>query len=200
MGMLNKAKESAPPVAEDEPAESAEPTEAAVPPEEEGVPDEGGEDMPASLQPEYKRCVAALYQVLYQNDQTARDVVGSLDPSPEGKVESVARTAMLLMNQLEEKLNMQGEVIPYMLLTVVDRLVELMERAKQTAFSEEELMAAAAAAFEGAKALFPTEQQDPNAVAGAAGAPPGSIPPGAAEAAPAPAEAPEAAPTEEEVA
>ena len=217
MGMLNKAKSAAPaqaeePVEKEEPVaeEAAEPAPHAEPDADDqgGAPDndeddEGGDGpaMPPALEPEYKRCVDALYKVLYGDDTTSRNVLDSLDPDPKGKIESVARTSMLIMHQLDEKLNMQGDVIPYMLLTVVDRLIELLERAKKVAFSDDEIMATVAAAFEGAKNLIPNEQTaNPTPEGAAPDVAPGSVPPGAAEPAEEPAEAPEASPTAEEVA
>lgn len=220
MGMIDKAKTEAAPAEAEEPAEeeAAEPVPHAEPDADDaGGPSDndedneaagGGEDMPASMQPEYKRCVTALYQVLYQNEQTSRNVLDSLDPSDRGKIESVAKTTMLIMHQLDEKLNMQGDVVPYVLLTIVDRLIELLERAKKVKFSDEEVMQTCAAAFEGAKSLIPNEQTqqapgDEGAdvdTEAADGAEPGSVPPGAAKPAPEAAEAPEASPTEEEVA
>lgn len=174
----------------------------------------GGEDLPPALQPEYKRCVAALYEIMYNNDATSRNVLDSLDhTSDQGKVESVARTTMLLMHLLDQKLDMSGDVLPYVLLTVVDRLIELLERVHKVPFSDKDVMVTCAAAFEGAKALFPNEQTggaapgadvDAGPDSGPAdtgnGAAPGAVPPGASAPAPEPAEAPEAAPTEEEVA
>lgn len=211
MGMLNKAKTEAAPVEAEEPVEeeAAEPAPHAEPDADEaGGPSDndednegGGEDMPASLQPEYKRFVTALYQVLYQNEQTSRNVLDTLDPSDQGKIESVAKTTMIVLHQLDQKLNLQGDVIPYALLTIVDRLTELLERAKGVKFSDEEVMQTCAAAFEGAKALIPNEQKAPDEGVAPEGAPtPGSVPPGAATPAPEAAEAPEASPTEEEVA
>jgi hypothetical protein len=213
--MIDKAKtEKAPAPEEEEAAAPAAPEpdgdEGASSPKEasdddgdEG--DEGGEDMPSVLEPEYKRFVTALYQVLYQNEQTSRNVLDTLDPSDQGKIESVAKTTMIVLHQLDSKLNLQGDVIPYAILTIVDRLIELLERAKQAKFSEQEIMLACSAAFDGAQEMIPNEQTQPEEGAdvdteATDGAEPGAVPPGAAAPAPEAAEAPEASPTEEEVA
>lgn len=224
MGMMAKAKGVKPETAADEAAEPPA-EEAAESPEQEQAEhsepegDEGtaptapsdndsdeeggsGEDLPPALQPEYKRCVAALYEIMYNNDTTSRNVFDSLDhTSDQGKVESVARTTMLLMHLLDQKLDMSGDVVPYVLLTIVDRLIELLERVHKLKFSNKDIMATCAAAFEGAKQLIPNEQTGaaPGAEQQAVPAP-GSAPPGAGAPAPEPAEAPEAEPTEEEAA
>jgi hypothetical protein len=212
MGMIDKAKTEKAPVPEEE--EAAAPA-APEPDGDEGASspkeasdddgDEGGEDMPSVLEPEYKRFVTALYQVLYQNEQTSRNVLDTLDPSDQGKIESVAKTTMIVLHQLDSKLNLQGDVIPYAILTIVDRLIELLERAKQAKFSEQEIMLACSAAFDGAQEMIPNEQTQPEEGAdvdteATDGAEPGAVPPGAAAPAPEAAEAPEASPTEEEVA
>jgi len=231
MGMLSKAKKEAPaeqddddvvdPMPKEESAEEPEGDEGpnpTAPSDDDGdEEEEGGEDMPPALQPEYKRCVAALYEIMYNNDSTSRNVLDSLDHTSDirSASESVARTTMLLMHLLDKKLDMSGDVLPYVLLTVVDRLIELLERVHKMKFSDKDVMATVAAAFEGAKQLFPNEQTPQAGAPGAdvdAGpdsgsadtgngtAPPGEQPPGAAGPAPEPAEAPEAEPTEEEAA
>lgn len=229
MGMLSKAKKEAPaeqddddvvdPMPEETTAEEPEGDEDAeptAPSDEDGDEASGGEDMPPALQPEYKRCVAALYEIMYNNDATSRNVLDSLDhTSDQGKVESIARTTMLLVHLLDKKLDISGDAFPYVLLTIVDRLIELLERVHKVKFSDKDIMATVAAAFEGAKQLVPNEQTGGAAAPGAdvdagadsgavdtgnGAAPPGSVPPGAGGPAPEPAEAPEASPTEEEVA
>ncbi len=205
MGMLKQAREAAPaqeePEAEapptDEPEDgSPEPAGEAPEPEETDTSDDGteggdapGSDWPDQLPPEeqdnFERAVTMLYTVLYKNPDTGKAVLDQLvaDEEPQVKVEAAARAVVLLVQQIDAKLNLSNEVMPYFLVTVVDRLLELATKIKKVKFDEKDTMAVLSAASDGVQALFGDQGGEQQA--------PGAAPPQAPEAAaPAPAPAP----------
>jgi len=166
MAMLNKAKmmqEEANETPEDEAAEPPEHqeqeekmgVEQPAAPEENATPEEGaGEEgglSPEQLQ-EYQRASQALHNALYKNERAGRAVIAQL--SPEDKVGSVARAAVLVLQQLDKQLNFSDAIIPLMIVTVVDRLLELADRVKKIKFSEQEMGAVVNAVTQGVKALY----------------------------------------------
>jgi hypothetical protein len=176
--------------------DTAEPEGTAVPPEEasaapeaEEAGDEEGsgwpEHLPEDQQDAFESAVTMLYDVLYKNPQTSKAVLDQViaDEDPQIRVESVARASVLLVQQVDAKLNLPEEIIPYFIATVVDRLIELAEKVKKAAFDDNDTLAALAATAEGVRALFAPEQgADP-----AAPQPPAEAAPAAAPAPGAPA-------------
>jgi hypothetical protein len=98
-------------------------------------------------QAEYERALDALSRVIYEDDNTSKAVVDGLQP--EDKVGSVANLALILVQQLDDKIDMDEAVIPQMTLEIVDRLVDLGEQTKQMQFSDEDVQNALGAAWEG---------------------------------------------------
>lgn len=211
MGMLKQAREAPP---QDDPTAAAPPSDAPsgeAPPSDAtaahdegsadaGTADEGGADagggsdwpdhLPPEEQDNFERAVTMLYDVLYKNPDTGKAVLDQLvaDAEPQIKVEAAARAVVLLVQQIDAKLNLSNEVMPYFLVTVVDRLLELATKVKKVAFDEKDTMAVLSAAADGVQALFgdqggqPPEQgaapaQPPEAVPQAPA--PGAAPPGA---------------------
>lgn len=166
--------------------------EASESPEGAGEDDESAEGEEGGLSDaqmqEYQKAVQALHVVLYKNEQTGRAVLSQL--SPQDKVGSLARCAVLIMQQLDKKLNFSDAIIPLMIITVVDRLLELADRVKKIKFSDQESAAVVNAVSQGVKALYgsaagngPEPQTPPQ---------PGAAPPDASQggAAPQPGAAP----------
>src|SRR5688572_22641948 len=100
-------------------------------PEGEEDAEEGGSDWPEALpeqmQDQFESAVTMLYQVLYKNPETSRAVLDQIivDEDPQMKAEGAARACVLLVQQIDEKLDLANEVMPYFITTVVDRLIEL---------------------------------------------------------------------------
>lgn len=172
MAMLSKAKMAMTPEAEETPADEAEETpeqqaEEAAEGTEEAVAPEGAEEnsepadeasseddsglTPQQLQ-EYQRAAQLLHTILYQNDKTGRAVLAQIQP--EDKVGSVARAAVLIIQQIDKRLNLSDPIIPIMVITVVDRLLEMADRVKKTKFTPEESSSVVSAVTSGVKALF----------------------------------------------
>lgn len=172
MGMLKQAREASPqddptaaaPLDDAAEGEAPAPDETATPDEgsaDTGAADEGGgSDWPDHLPPEeqdnFERAVTMLYDVLYKNPDTGKAVLDQLvaDQEPQIKVEAAARAVVLLVQQIDEKLNLSNDIMPYFLVTVVDRLLELATKVKKVAFDEKDTMAVLSAASDGVQALF----------------------------------------------
>lgn len=150
------------------------------------------------MEAEFTRAQTALYTILYQNEKTSRSALDLLHPND--KVGSVARTAVMILQQLDKKLQLSNEVLPLVIIVTADRLIELGTRAKQMTFTPEETKGVLEATMHGAQTLFGAGAPDQGADAPAPGAAPGSVPPGAAAPAPSPGATPQAAPTPEEAA
>lgn len=111
-------------------------------------------DQPASAdeQQEYERAITALARVLYANDKTANAIVDQVDPND--KVGSTAKVSILLMRELDRKINMADVVIAPITEEVVTRIAELAEARHSVEFNPAEVEQALGAAWEGVAALF----------------------------------------------
>lgn len=116
----------------------------------------GDQEATPEEQAEYERAVTALHTVLYENEGTSQGIVDMLQP--EDKVGSTAKAAILVIQQLDEKLDMGETVIPEITLDVADRIIELAERGKGMEFSEKETQAVVGATWEGVMELFGVDE------------------------------------------
>jgi hypothetical protein len=160
MGMLKEAKAAPVAAPETEEVEAPATEEPEAPEGEEG---DSESDWPAHLPPEqqdaFEAAVTMLYDVLYKNPETNKAVLDQLynDEDPAMKVEGAARAAVLLVQQIDEKLNVPEEVMPYFIATVADRVIELAET-KGIPFDDTDTMATLAATADGVRGLFGGEE------------------------------------------
>lgn len=119
-----------------------------------------GGDQPASPeeQEEYDQAISALHKVMYSNEGTSQALVDMLQPSD--KVGSTTKASILLIQQLDEKLDMDESIIAEITMDVADRMIEMAERAKGMSFSEKETQAVAGATWEGVMELFGVDEGD----------------------------------------
>ena len=127
---------SAPPTAHKEPSGSASAAPSASADETETVSEEAATP---EEQAEYERAVGALYAMLYTNEGTSKAVLDMIQPN--NKVDSIAKAAVLIIQQLDDKLDLDEAVIPQLVMDVPDELIEIGERAKGMTFSDGELQA-----------------------------------------------------------
>ncbi len=164
----------------------AEEPEVEAPAAEEPETPEKGEDgsdwpdhLPEEQQAAFESAVTMLYDVLYKNPETGKAVLDQIivDDEPTVKVEGVARACVLLVQQIDEKLDVKNEVMPFLITTVVDAVIELAEKVKKVQFDDNDSMAALSATADGVRALFGGEEEQ---APPAQGAPPEAAPaPGA---------------------
>ena len=119
-----------------------------------------GGDEPATEdeQREYERAVKALGTVLYENEQTSDAVAKQLDPGE--KVGGVAKASMLVLTQIDQKLDLDEVVIPQFAQEVVDRVIDLYENIHGEEFAEQETAAAMGATWEGLMEAYGVDESD----------------------------------------
>jgi len=189
MAMLSKAKAQVPEeqeTPEDEAAEAPEEQQAEEDAGTEQPMEEGADvDTPATDPAEesaegglsdqqlgeYQKAVDMLHNVLYKNEATGRAVLAQINE--QDKVGSLARAGVLIIQQLDKRLNFSDPIIPLVIITVVDRLLELADRVKKLAYSEQESAQVVQAVTAGTKALYGQSPPQGTAPQG----PPEEIPP-----------------------
>lgn len=202
MGAINQMRDEAQaPVADEAPVAppdegTADTAPDAAPEGGEAAPEgeaSGGGEWPSSLPEDQQDTLEAalnlVQTVLYKNPKTSKAVLDQLVEGPENhmQAQAVGRAALLLIQQVNQRIPLQPEVAMYLAPAVVNRLVELAERVKKIKFSEEDLMVAFQGVAQGVSAVFKSGGA-PAAEQGVA-APAEQAPPEPAQAAP-PAEVP----------
>lgn len=125
-----------------------------VGPEEQASPEE---------QQEYQRAMKALSQVLYANDKTSNAIVDQIDPND--KVGSTAKVNMLVMQQLDKKINMDESIVAQMTQEVAERIMELAEARHGFEYSEREAQVILGATWEGVAQMFGVTAEDAQGLA-----------------------------------
>ena len=113
-------------------------------------------------QAEYERAMRALAQVLYQNDKMAAAMVDQI--IPDDKVGSTTKASLMLIQQLDEKLQMDESVVAQFSVEVVERLTELAEARHNIQYGDRELQVIMGSVWEGVQQMFGMEQQDAEAL------------------------------------
>ena len=113
-------------------------------------------------QAEYERAMKALAQVLYQNDKMAAAMVDQI--IPDDKIGSTTKASLMLIQQMDEKLQMDESVVAQFSVEVVERLTELAEARHNMQYGERELQVIMGAVWEGVQAMFGMEPQDAEAL------------------------------------
>ncbi len=113
-------------------------------------------------QAEYERAMKALAQVLYQNDKMASAMVDQI--VPDDKIGSTTKASLMLIQQMDEKLQMDESVVAQFSVEVVERLTELAEARHNMQYGDRELQVIMGAVWEGVQAMFGMEQQEAEAL------------------------------------
>lgn len=108
----------------------------------------------AQEQQEYERAMAALHEVLYGNDDTSNTIIKSLQDTPKSKIDPLVKTSLLLIQQIDDKIDLDEAVIAQFTGEVVERLIELSEVRYKTNYSDKEAQTALGATWEGVIQLF----------------------------------------------
>lgn len=118
------------------------------------------EDATEAEEKEYQRVYAALQKVLYEQDTIADAVMKQLDPND--KISTTTKAATLLVQQLDEKLDMDEVVIPQITQDAVEVVAELAENRFGLTYSEQDLTATLGATWEGVMAIFGVDEREYN--------------------------------------
>ena len=119
-----------------------------------------GADQPATEdeQREYERAMKALSTVLYQNEKTSNAVIKQLTPGE--KIGGVAKASMLVLTQIDTKLDLDEVVIPEFTQEIVDRIIDLYENVHGEEFTDQETAAAMGATWEGLMEAYGVDEED----------------------------------------
>lgn len=128
------------------------------------APVEGGQAATPEEQQDYDRAVAALMKILYKDDKTHAAIMQKIDPNNPGK--SITELTVLLITELDQRLDIMETVIINLIPEVVDRLVELAEKSGRIQIEDREVMRIAGAASEMILQQYGTTPEDAAAVAG----------------------------------
>jgi hypothetical protein len=159
-GALPPAAGAAPPAAAGAPAGAA---PAAAPAGASGAPMKGGkatgegveiaeEQATPEEQQEYERAMKAVSDVLYSNEKLSNSIVDQINP--ENMVDSTAKVSMLLIQQLDEKVDFAEVVVAQVTQEIVSRIIELAEARHQIEYGEDEMQVILSATFEGVGEMF----------------------------------------------
>lgn len=123
-------------------------------------PSFNGEEASADEQREYERALSSLYKVLYSNDKTHQSIVQGLKSTPQNKIEPVVKMGVLLVKQLDEKVDLHESVIAQITGDTVDRMIEIAETRYGAQYSDTEAQRALGATWEGVMMMFGITEED----------------------------------------
>lgn len=117
----------------------------------------GDQEASAQEQDEYERALKALSKVLYEDERASDGIIQQL--LPEERVGSVAKASMLIINQLDAKLDFDEDIIAQLTQDTVERVIDLFENTKlEDEFSEQEAQAALGATWEGIMEMYGVDE------------------------------------------
>jgi len=108
----------------------------------------------AQEQQEYERAMDALYEVLYGNEEMSTPIVKALRDAPRSKIDPLVKTSLLIIQQIDDKIDLDEAIIAQFTADVVDRLIEIAEVRYKTQYSDKEMQIALGATWEGVIELF----------------------------------------------
>ncbi len=113
-------------------------------------------------QQEYGRAMQALAKLLYSSDEIANAIVDQIQP--EDKISSTAKVSMLVVQQLDQKIQMDESVVSTVTMEAVERIIELSEARHGIEYGEREMQVIMGSVWEGVQEMFGMEQQDAEAM------------------------------------
>jgi hypothetical protein len=116
----------------------------------------------AEEQKEYERAMQGLSKVIYHNDEVANAIVDQI--RPEDKVTTTTKATVLLIQQLDEKIQMDESVVSEVTKEATERLMELAEARHGIQYGDREAQVILGSVWEGVQGLFGMEKQDAEAL------------------------------------
>lgn len=107
-------------------------------------------------QAEYERATEALQQVMYDDERASAAIAQQL--RPEERVGSIAKASMLLIKQLDDRLDFDEVIIPQFTQDVVDRVIDFYENVHGEEISEGDAQKALGATWEGVMEMFGVDE------------------------------------------
>lgn len=99
----------------------------------------GEEPATPEEQQSYEEAMEMIMQMLYVDDKTSATIMDMIQPN--AKVDSIVKASVLIIQQVDQKLDLDQAVIPELVMDVPDRLIELAETGKGMTFNDGELKA-----------------------------------------------------------
>jgi hypothetical protein len=121
---------------------------------------EAGEPATPEEQAEYERVMNAVQKVVYENDETSDAVIKMVQP--DNKVESTVAATVLLLHQLDSKLDMDESVIAQVTQDLADIVVDLAENAYGIQYSERDLQNILGATWENVMDIYGADEEGYN--------------------------------------
>ncbi len=115
------------------------------------------EEATPAEQKEMDRALGALTKVLYEDDNTSQSIVDQL--RPEEKVGSVAKATILLVSQLDQRLDFDEVIVPALTQETADRVIDLYENVHGDEFNEQETQRVLGAAWEGVMEIYGVDEE-----------------------------------------
>ncbi|MHC4239318.1 MAG: hypothetical protein ACYSUC_06125 [Planctomycetota bacterium] len=109
-------------------------------------------------QAEYERGMKALSRVLYSSDEGAQSVVDQIDPND--KISTTTKANILLIQQLDQKIQMNEVIIPQMTQEVTSRVIELAEARYGIEYGGRETQVILGSTWEGVQEIFGGDPQE----------------------------------------
>lgn len=117
-----------------------------------------GEDASPAEEEELVRAREALERILYDSDELSNSLMGQINP--EDKIGTTTKATVLLINQIDDKIDLDESIIAPFTMEAVDRLAELAETRHGFEYTEQELQATLGATWEGVMAMFGVDEND----------------------------------------
>jgi len=117
-----------------------------------------GEEASAAEEEELVRAREALERILYDSDELSNSLMGQINA--EDKIGTTTKATVLLINQIDDKIDLDESIIAPFTMEAVDRLAELAETRHGFEYSEQELQATLGATWEGVMTMFGVDEND----------------------------------------
>lgn len=107
-------------------------------------------------QAELERAVGALGKVLYEDDSTSQAIQDQL--RPEERIGSMAKASILLIKNLDEKLDFDEDIVAQFTQEVADRVIDMYENKVGEEVSEGDAQKVLGATWEGVMEMFGVDE------------------------------------------
>lgn len=103
-------------------------------------------------QAELERAIGALSKVMYEDDNTSQSIQDQL--RPEERIGSIAKASIMLVQQMDERLDLDEVIVAQFTQEVADRMIDMYEQKNDEEVSEEDAQKVLGATWEGVQELF----------------------------------------------
>lgn len=124
------------------------------------TPSGAGEDQEATSeeQESYDQAMRAVDTILYENDKTAESVENML--TAEDKIGGTVQASLMVLTQLDQKIDMPEEIIAQVAMDITDMVVDLAEEGKGIQYSEKETQAVWGSVWEGVMEVYGVDEEE----------------------------------------